>query len=139
MSLSFFWSLLLFLLVGWGAATPPKHRPFDLLSLKRPKRKAMMLMPVEMAVSMMPKMMQMKPFSIPNLIGGDMTIKLPNIKNPTVIDEFPTNTFLDANPASQNAGNGRLRRKSDRHRPFEPRHLRVEAPLSELKDSQNAT
>ena len=80
-------------------------------------------MPVEMAVKMLPKMMNPKPFSIPNLTGGDITIKLPNIKNPTIMNEFPTNVFLDAPSSGQAAQLGNFIRQSDDHWPFLPNNL----------------
>lgn len=95
--------LLLCLLATFDVSrcSDKRHLPFDLLALKRrPPRKGMIFTPIEMAVSVIPKFFQMKPFMVPKLIGGDMTIKLPNIKNPTVINEFPTTQFLEAPPAN---------------------------------------
>lgn len=96
--------LFVCLLTAAGVAGRPDraHLPFDLSALEKPSpRKGLLIFkPIEMAVSAIPKFFQMKPFMVPKLIGGDLTIRLPNIKNPTVINEFPTTQYLEAPPAN---------------------------------------
>ena len=88
-----------------------KHSNFDLMNLKRPARKNQMFLPLIPIIAKLPKIPQVKFFMMPDLLGGEINIKLPRIKNPIVMNDFPTYQYISQKPANEVDGSSLINRK----------------------------